>query len=252
MASTARATRTTAHPRRSASAPTRSYAGGTQDQVLSDGTATGITYGLAGQDGQPWVQSWKSVLTGNTVYVIRDQSGIPLGLDTGGTDYAFVTDNLGSVTTVVSNTGTTAATYVYGPYGNVITRTGYPMGAENLIGYTGALTDLNTTVTGIASTSYVHLGNRWYNPATGSFTTQDTNNYLPDPANGNHYAYAADNPANYTDPTGRSCGGLLDYAGIGGFLTGSGEAAVAIADAGAVATLAVGGFWAEFSESDLS
>jgi RHS repeat-associated protein len=87
------------------------------------------------------------------------------------------------------------------------------MGAENLIGYTGALTDLSTDVTGIASTGYVHLGNRWYNPATGSFTTQDTNSYLSDPANGNRYAYAADNPANYTDPTGQF--GWGDVIGIG-------------------------------------
>jgi RHS repeat-associated protein len=62
------------------------------------------------------------------------------------------------------------------------------------------------------STSYLHLGSRWYAPATGAFTTQDTNAHLTDPANGNRYAYAADNPANNTDPTGN----LSCADGVGG------------------------------------
>jgi RHS repeat-associated protein len=62
----------------------------------------------------------------------------------------------------------------------------------------GALTDTFTT----GSTGYVHDGARWYDPATGNFTAQDINSYLGNPANGNRYAYAADNPANFVDPTG--------------------------------------------------
>jgi RHS repeat-associated protein len=58
-----------------------------------------------------------------------------------------------------------------------------------------------------------HDGNRWYEAATGAFTTEDTNSYLANPADGNRYAYAADNPANYTDPTG-GCS-VLAGAGTG-------------------------------------
>ncbi|MCW2933976.1 MAG: hypothetical protein JWM19_4938 [Actinomycetia bacterium] len=69
---------------------------------------------------------------------------------------------------------------------------------ENLIGYTGDLADDMTA----GSTGYVHDGSRWYDSATGAFTSQDASSYLSNPTNGNRYAYAADNPANYTDPTG--------------------------------------------------
>lgn len=46
-------------------------------------------------------------------------------------------------------------------------------------------------------------GQRWYNPATGRFTQQDSIERYADPKQGNRYAYAADNPINYVDPTGK-------------------------------------------------
>jgi RHS repeat-associated protein len=138
-----------------------------------------------------------------------------------GNVYAFVTDNIGSVTALVNTSGATGASYLYGPYGNVITRSGgeAPL---NLTGYTGALTDLHTDVTGIPSTSYAHLGQRWHDPAAGSFTTQDTASVLANPNNGNRYAYAADNPVTNIDPTGRSCFG--DILGTIGGVLGFGAA----------------------------
>ncbi len=165
-----------------------SYAGPTQDQVLSDGSATGITYGLAGQTGQPWVQSYTPAGTAAD-YVIHDQQGTPLGYIQSGSSYGFATDNLGSVTNIVNTCGCVAATYTYDPYGNLTSKTGSNAG-DNLIEYTGQLADTGTG----AATLYTHDGNRWYSPNTGSFTTQDTSNYLDNPANGNRYAYAGDNP----------------------------------------------------------
>ena len=115
------------------------------------------------------------------------------------------------------------------------------LAVANLLGYTGAPTDISSG----NATGYTHDGNRWYDTATGAFTTQDTSTHLASPANGNRYAYAADNPANYIDPTGASSctSALFGYAGPGGFLVGTGEGAVAIAE-GAVfttAAVAVGG-----------
>jgi RHS repeat-associated protein len=59
-------------------------------------------------------------------------------------------------------------------------------------------------------TSNVHDGARWYDPKTGAFAGQDTNSYLANPANGNRYAYAADDPEDNIDPTGADVSSLLD------------------------------------------
>ena len=48
------------------------------------------------------------------------------------------------------------------------------------------------------------MGARWYAPSAGDFTSADTVQVSPDPdpAAGDPFAYAADNPLTYTDPTG--------------------------------------------------
>ncbi|WP_372490884.1 RHS repeat-associated core domain-containing protein [Actinomadura terrae] len=53
------------------------------------------------------------------------------------------------------------------------------------------------------ATNNLYLSHRHYAPGQGSFTQQDTFPRLTDPIHGNLYAYASDNPVNYTDPTGR-------------------------------------------------
>jgi RHS repeat-associated protein len=48
---------------------------------------------------------------------------------------------------------------------------------------------------------------RWYNPATGTFTSSDTLGGTPIPAtaDANPYAYADGNPLTNTDPSGQGC-----------------------------------------------
>lgn len=188
---------------------TFTYAGASQDQPLSDGSATNITYGLASQYGQPWVDSYTT--GGATDYIIRDQQGDPLGMVRGGQSYMFFTDDLGSVIAIAGTCGCDEATYTYVPYGEMGGMGS--MASDNLIGYTGALTDTFT----VGSTGYVHDGDRWYNPSTGTFISQDANSYLASPGEGNRYAYADDSPLSYIDPTGHgflSClGDTLEAAG---------------------------------------
>src|ERR1039457_3994500 len=157
----------------------------------------------------------QAVSSAAAIYVLHDQQGTPLGMVRGGTSYAFVTDNIGSVTAIVDSSGSTDATYTYGPYGPVLSDNG-SLAPANLLSYTGALTDISSG----NATGYTHNGNRWYDTATGAFTTQDTSTYLANPANGNRYAYAADNPANYIDPTGQGSWASALFAGVGSVLGG--------------------------------
>ena len=194
------------------------YAGTGQDQMLSDGTATGITYGLAPQGGQPWVQSYTPAVSTSPNYVLHDQQGTPLGFDHNGSVYFFVTDNLGSVVDLIFTSGSTSATYNWDPYGHFISQSG---GEENynLIRYTGGLADMAYSPSmNIPGTDDTHLGDRWLDPKIGAFTQPDPQTQLENPQDASAYPYAADNPANNTDPTGgMSCAVGTYWLGIPSF-----------------------------------
>jgi RHS repeat-associated protein len=217
---------------------TFTYAGAGQDQVLSDGSTASTIYGLSGIGGKPWVQSYTPANAGKAVYILHDQQGTPLGYISAGKDFAFLTDNLGSVTGIAATSGTTVASYSYDPYGQVTD------GGE--IGYTGALADPfdgQDDSAGIAANNWDHFGDRWYNPATGSFTTTDPQTTLGNASNGNAYAYAADNPANYTDPTGQDiwgdiAAGVLTAAGTAGAVVGVAVSLPVLTVVGAVVAVA--------------
>jgi RHS repeat-associated protein len=226
-------------------AETFTYAGGGQNQPLSDGSATSITYGLADPSGEPAVDSYTT--GGGTSYVIRDPQGNPLGIIRGGKSYMYLTDNLGSVITLIGTDGNVDGAYAWTPYGTLTAKSagnGGSLVTQNLIGYTGELTDTYTS----GSTGYIHDGTRWYNPRTGSFASQDANSYLADPANGNRFAYAGDNPANYTDPTGY----LAINFSVSACFIGCVEAAVSVGTGGASSTWGYGGGVAAGPEAALT
>jgi RHS repeat-associated protein len=112
-------------------------------------------------------------------------------------------DALGSVRRICNQAGVEVAAGTYNSYGGLISGTG---SATTPFQYAGAYTD---PVTG-----FQYLNNRYYDPSTGQFITQD-----PDVAQtGQPYEYAADDPRNNTDPTGLSANffcapGLRDYPG---------------------------------------
>jgi RHS repeat-associated protein len=213
---------------------TYTYAGPDQVEMVKAGNAT-LVYGLADQNNQPWIQSYQNGST--ATWIERDGKGTPLGFFDGSNDYAYATDGLGSIIAVISPSGTQAASYTYAPYGETTPDTGWEA-AINLIRYTGAFTDPTTNLT--------KLGHRIYNPSQGRFTQQDTITKLADTQNGNKYAYALDDPTNYTDLTGRwSTGGIIatTLGGIG-FVAGTvatlGIGDVALFGAIAIATGAPG------------
>jgi RHS repeat-associated protein len=80
----------------------------------------------------------------------------------------------------------------YDPYGNPVASAG----SMPTLGYQSDFTDHGNTLT--------DMGARWYWPAYGQFTTNDTSNGspLPNSVSPNPYAYAGGNPLTVTDPTG--------------------------------------------------
>jgi hypothetical protein len=188
--------------------------------------------------GQPWVQDYTAAGSGEQVNVTHDQQGDILGeVNSNGTtspqgDDMYVTDNLGSGVASIDSSGHGVLTDPYTAYG----LDAQPGSLDPMFTFTGALQDTVSPGTG-----FVHLGDRWYDPASepeagvgnqagpARFTQPDSSTQLDSPADGNLYAYAADNPTTNTDPTGRcdifsgaGIGSVIGTAvgGIGGALVG--------------------------------
>ncbi|HVB45892.1 MAG TPA: RHS repeat-associated core domain-containing protein [Streptosporangiaceae bacterium] len=109
-----------------------------------------------------------------------------VSLSTGTVTY-LVTDSLGSVRGTVNSSGTLTGTTSYDAWGNPQTTGG--LTATTPLGYAGGYTD---------PTGLIYLINRYYDPATGQFTSLD-----PLVAQSNApYTYANGNPVSNIDPTG--------------------------------------------------
>jgi len=116
------------------------------------------------------------------------------------------------------------ASYSYDPTGipRATSETGTVAG-YNIHRYAGGLLDKTTGLT--------RFGVRWYNPATGRFTTPD-----PSGKEKNTYLYAGGNTCNKTDPIGEAFGACFGAAiglGLGGVVIGlafppAGAAAVSV------------------------
>ena len=105
-----------------------------------------------------------------------------------------LTDSHGNLVGEFTPAGTSiSGSKAYDPWGNVTATTGTPVG---LLGFQSAWSD--------AAAGKDLMGARWYDPAAGDFTSRDTVTVSPDPdpAAGNPFAYAADEPLDFTDPTG--------------------------------------------------
>jgi RHS repeat-associated protein len=107
---------------------------------------------------------------------------------TGGKEYYYHPDRLGSVRALTDSDGGVTDTYNFDAYGNRLassTGTTY-----NPFGYTGQYTD--------AESGLLYLRARYYDPSTQQFLTVDPIVAQTEQA----YAYAGGNPTNFTDPTG--------------------------------------------------
>jgi RHS repeat-associated protein len=120
----------------------------------------------------------------------------------GGKTQIYLTDVLGTVVGLANTDGTIATTYAYDP-GGAPTASG--TASSNRYTFTGREDD---------GTGLLYYRNRYYDPQTGRFISQDP---IGQAGGTNLYQYALSSPTTYTDPSGNSpliagcvIGGLLD------------------------------------------
>ncbi len=107
----------------------------------------------------------------------------------------LLTDHLGSVVAVLSESGTLLSEQRYMPFGEV--RTDIGTISQTDFGYTG-----QRSISMLSIMDYIA---RFYDPGIGRFLQPDS--IVPSPANPqswNRYSYVLNNPVRYSDPSGHS------------------------------------------------
>jgi RHS repeat-associated protein len=210
---------------------TYTYAGTDQTELIAQSDGYSYAYGRTNGNGMPVLETFTR--SGTTFAYAYDPQGTPVVLE-GGMSHYLATDGLGSPVALVNHGGTQTAAYTYDPYGQSTATNLNGSSVANLqrYGYAGGIRD--------TSGSLVHYGMRWYDPATGRFTQQDSLETLLDPQRSNRYEYAASNPINFVDPTG-----LISWKSVGatiGGIVGAGVGAAACAGTLGLGCLAAGAF----------
>ncbi|MFJ9032886.1 RHS repeat-associated core domain-containing protein [Streptomyces sp. NPDC102274] len=149
---------------------------------LSDTTQKYLTDGsnpLVEQDGAGAAKATVAT-SGLDQYLTRTENGAT---------QVYLTDALGSVVGLANVDGTVATSYTYDPYGQP---TASGAASTNPYTFTGRESD---------GTGLLYYRNRYYDPESGRFISQDPIGYT---AGTNLYQYALSSPTTYTDPTGNS------------------------------------------------
>ena len=156
-------------------------------------------------------------------------------------DCLLVYDGLDNPVGLLTDFATNAFTYQYDPWGvQTLTAGGTGNGAaQNPYTFHSGIKD--------PGSGLIKFGERWYNPATGTWTQQDAIDEPLDPANANRYAYAGDNPINNLDPSGQvtacaAIGAILAIAGVGLGIAGFVGATIVTGGTAALVLGAVGAF----------
>jgi RHS repeat-associated protein len=147
----------------------------------TSGTSQTFTWNVSGVAPQLLMDSVNAY-----IYAYSGTPAEQVNISTGVITY-LISDSLGSVRGTVSGSGTLTGTTNYDAWGNPETTGG--LTATTPFGYAGGYTD---------PTGLIYLINRYYDPATGQFTSVD-----PDVGQTlQPYGYAAGDPVTGTDPLG--------------------------------------------------
>jgi len=117
-----------------------------------------------------------------------DGSGGLLRMYRGTASRFYHFDGLGSTWYLTGSTGTTTDSYAYDAWGNILSQTGATTNPYRYVGELGYYHD---------DTGLLLLGERYYDPTTGRFTTGDPIQWQRP-----GYSYAESNPVNHSDPLG--------------------------------------------------
>jgi RHS repeat-associated protein len=177
-----------------ASAGSRTYSYDALGRLVTDVPSSGGGYAFS------YVGSTGTIASDGADDYTWDPSGSVLaasGTGGGGTGgVQALTDSHGNQVGQFTAAGTSlTASQAFDPWGNVTAATGTMTG---LLGYQSAWTD--------TASGKDLMGARWYDPGAGDFTSADTMQVSadPDPAAGDPFAYAADEPLDLVDPTGHN------------------------------------------------
>lgn len=163
--------------------------------IRTSKTVNGITTSYNTKDGVILSQTDET----DTLYFQYDTNGFPLGFLLNGTQYFYITNQMGDVIGITDTQGNELAQYEYDEWGNVTAVTGdTDIANTNPLRYRGYYYDNET--------GYYYLQSRYYDPSICRFINADNAIYAKiqiDYKSGiNIFVYSCDNPINYSDPDG--------------------------------------------------
>ena len=131
--------------------------------------------------------------------IIRFYYDANSGDSVSGADYFYLRNQQGDITAIIDNGGNILVKYRYDAYGNILGLVDNSIGdiisAMNPYTYRGYRYD--------SEIGYYYLNSRYYNPETGRFINADGMlGEMGDIPSTNMYAYCANNPVMYVDPSG--------------------------------------------------
>ncbi|WP_344667475.1 LamG-like jellyroll fold domain-containing protein [Catenulispora yoronensis] len=184
------------------------------DRLITDGSTTNVYDGLdrlvtSGATHLAYSGTGNTIASDGTSLYSRDPSGGVVGVKTGaaGTAAFALTDRHTDLVATFTATGSTlTGSTAYDPFGKKLASSG----TQPSVGFQSEWTDPDS--------GKVNMAARWFDPATGAFTSRDT----AGDSDANRYAYGSQDPLDTTDPSGHCwvCIGALIGAVAGAVIGG--------------------------------